>query len=97
MKLRLSPIKRETLNLNTFGNNKSKRQSCELFKFHIQKPKSGENIELKAINFPTICSPVNSEVRIEDYPHLKDLELADFDPNSNGDKSIDILVGADFY
>ena len=96
-KLRLTPIKRETLNLNTFGNNKSKRRSCELFKFHIQKPKSGENIELRAINFPTICSPVNSEVRIEDYPHLKDLELADFDPNSNGEKSIDILVGADFY
>lgn len=96
-RLKLTPMKRETLNLNTFGNNKSKRQSCELFKFQIQKQKSGENIELKAINFPTICSPVNSEVRAENYEHLKDLELADFDPNSNGDKTIDILVGADFY
>ena len=96
-KSRLTPMKRETLNLNTFGNTKSKRQSCELFKFHIQNQKSGENMELKAINFPTICSPVNAEVRVENYDHLKDLELADFDPNSNRDNTIDILVGADFY
>ncbi len=96
-KSRLTPMKRETLNLNTFGNTKSKRQSCELFKFHIQNQKSGENMELKAINFPTICSPVNVEVRVENYDHLKDLELADFDPNSNRDNTIDILVGADFY
>ena len=100
-KLGLNPIKRKTLNLNlnlnTFGNNKSKRQSCQLFQFHIQKPKSGETIELRAINFATICFPVNSEVRVEDYPHLQDLELADFDSNSSDDKSIDILVGADYY
>lgn len=36
-------------------------------------------------------------MRVEDYPHLKDVELADFDPNLNDDKSIDILVGADYY
>ena len=52
---------------------------------------------MKAINFLTICSPVNAEVRAENYKHLKGLELADFDPNSNGDKTIDILIGADSY
>ena len=52
---------------------------------------------MKAINFPTICSPVNAEVRAENYKHLKGLELADFDSNSNGDKTIDILIGADSY
>ena len=52
---------------------------------------------MKAINFPTICSSVNAEVRAENYKHLQGLELVDFDPNSNGDKTIDILIGADFY
>ena len=94
-RLRLTPVKRETLNLNTFGTNKSKRQSCELYKFNIKNQR--ESIEMKAINFPTTCSPVNAEVRAENYKHLKGLELADFDPNSNGDKTIDILIGADFY
>ena len=94
-RLRLNPVKRETLNLNTFGTNKSKRQSCELYKFNIQKQK--QSIEMKAINFSTICSPVNAEVRAENYKHLKGLELANFDPNSNGDKNIDILIGTDFY
>ena len=93
----LTAVKRETLNLNTFGNNKTKRQSCELFKFNIHSQKGPESIELKAINFPTVCAPFNSEVRVENYPHLKDLELADFDPNSNGDKPVDILIGADYY
>ena len=80
-----------------FGTNKSKCQSCKLYKFNIQKQKSGESIELKAISFPTICSPVNSEVHAENYKHLKDLELTDFDLNSNGDKIIDSLVGTDLY
>ena len=95
--LKLNPVKRETLHLNTFGNNKSKRQNCEVFKFNIRSRKGGENIELRAINFPTICSPVKSEVNIENYPHLSDLELADIDEHATGNDSIDILVGADFY
>ena len=36
-RLRLTPVKRDTLNLSTFGTNKSKRQSCELYKVNIKK------------------------------------------------------------
>lgn len=68
--LKLNPVKRETLHLNTFGNSKSKRQNCELFKFSIRSKKGEDNIELRAINFPTICSPVNSKINVENYPHL---------------------------
>ena len=39
----------------------------------------------------------NSEVRVKNYEHLRNLEFADFDPNLKGDKNIDILVGTDFY
>ena len=51
----------------------------------------------KAKNFPTICSPVDFKVRSKNYEQLKNLELADFEKNSNSDKTIDILAGADFY
>ena len=96
-RLNLNPVKRETLHLNTFGNSKSKRQDCELFKLNIRSKKGENYTKLRAINFPTICSPVNSQVNIENYPYLNELELADFDPNAMGrNNNIDILVGADF-
>ena len=91
-RLRLTLLKRGTLNLNTFGNNKSNAKAATFSSFTSRS----RRVE-KAKNFPTICSPVDFEVRSKNYEHLKDLELADFEKNSNGDKTIDILAGADFY
>lgn len=95
--LKLEPIKTETLHLNTFGESKCKRQNCEVFKLKIEKKNGGENVELTAISFPTICSPLSSKVNIEDYSHQRGLELADFDSCDTNSDNIDILVGADYY
>lgn len=98
-RLGLNPIRKETLQLNTFGENKSKREYCDVFKINLSNKNSGSSTEFTAIGFPTICAPLPATIDASECPHLDGLELADFDPcssNSNND-SIDILVGADHY
>ena len=98
-RLRLNPIGKETLELNTFGESKSKRENCEVFKVNIANKNNGESIEITAIGFPTICAQLPAKVNISEYSHLDGLELADFNScdNSNDNDSIVILVGADHY
>jgi hypothetical protein len=98
-RLRLNPIGKETLQLNTFGESKSKRENCEVFKVNIANKNNGESIEITAIGFPTICAPFPAKVNISECSYLDSLELADFNScdSSNDNDSIDILVGADHY
>ena len=91
--LKLTPVQRETLHLNTFGNSKTKRENCDVFKFNIRNTKGHESIELRAVGFPTICSPVSSVVNIQNYPHLRELDLADLDESGTCNNRIDILIG----
>ena len=98
-RLRLSPIGKETLQLNTFGESKGKRENCEVFKVNIANKNGGESIEITAIGFPTICAPLPARINVDEYPHLEGLELADFDlcNNSGSCDTVDILIGADHY
>ena len=98
-RLKLSPIGKETLQLNTFGESKSKRESCEVFKVNIANKNGDESVEITAIGFPTICAPLPSKINVDEYPHLDGLELADLDScdrNSSCDTT-DVLVGGDHY
>ena len=86
--LNLKPYKTETLHLNTFGEQRYRKQSCEVVKLRLHK--SGhEEIEITALSFPVICSSVSSKIDIRKFPHLECLELADDFDNEGGD-SIDI-------
>ena len=59
-----------------------------------------EEIELSALCFPSICSPLNRVVTLGQHPEFQELELADLPPTSSclkGNESIDILIGSDHY
>ena len=91
-RLNLKPLKNETLNLNTFGNSKFRKQNCELVEFNLEGKDHGK-LTIKALSFPVICSSLPTRVNIEDFPHL---ELADeFEHDRN--ESIDVLIGSDYY
>ena len=93
--LNLGTMKKETLHLNTFGEQNFRKQDCDMVKIHLTKP-GCEEIEICALGFPVICSSLPSKVDVTQYPHLDNLEFADdFDSNSND--SIDILIGSDYY
>jgi hypothetical protein len=94
-RLNLKPTSKETLNLNTFGDNTFKRKNCDVYKLTLESRTTRDSVEITAINFPTICSPVRSRVNTS-YAHLAGLDLADYN-DDNKDDTIDILVGADHY
>ena len=94
-RLNLKPIKHETLNLNTFGNNKFRKHNCDLVELYLQD-KNGGKIKIRALSFPVICSSLPSRVNVEEIPQLDGLELAD-DLQYGDDESIDVLIGVDFY
>ena len=60
-KLGMIPIKTETLNLNTLGNDKFSKKDCDLIKLRLQG-KHGEDVNISALSFEAICSPVPAKV-----------------------------------
>ena len=92
-RLNLKPIKTETLHLNTFGGSTFSKQSCKVVKLRLKKDE-GEEVEVTALNYPIICSPLPSKVEVN-YPHLEDLQLADSLNDNCG--AIDVLIGSDYY
>ncbi len=92
-KLGVKGKKRETINLNTFGNDKHAKQVCEVCDINVEV--EGGTVPIRVLSFPTICSPIATSIQVSDYPHLGGLSLADsFD---RSDKEIGILIGANFY
>jgi hypothetical protein len=53
-RLNLKPVKNETLNLNTFGNSKFRKQNCDLVEFNLEGKDHGK-LTIKALSFPVIC------------------------------------------
>jgi hypothetical protein len=90
--LGLKPIKTETLRLNTFGQPNYRKEKCSVVKLCLKKRE--QEIDLVALDYPVICSPLPTKVCIE-HPHLEGLELADDCEGASAD--IDILVGSDYY
>ena len=93
--LNLRTLKRETLNLNTFGTEQCQKKKCDLVKV-ILKGKDGDDIEVSALTFPTICAPPATTISTHQYAQLEGLELADHS-QFNGNNAIDILIGSDYY
>ena len=93
----LVPLRTETLNLNTFGEDHYKKWKCHVVQLSFKGRDSSRKIE--ALCFPSICLPLTTTIDISLYPHWLDLQLSD--PNilegRQSDSSIDILIGSDCY
>ena len=91
----LKPTRVEKLHLNTFGHDGYKTQTCAIVKLYIQGLRQGETIGLSAMTSPSICSPLPSAIRADNYPHLQGLQLADeCDPPR---QEVDVLVSSNCY
>ena len=94
-RLGLSTSKKETVHLNTFGQDQFKKQSCEGVRLDLQSLDGDFVIQMKALAFPVVCSPVATRLDVNEFQHLEGLEFADeIDGRS---EMIDILLGADYY
>ena len=94
-RLKLAALKTETLNLNTFGDDRFTRQRCELVKLSLRGKE--DDVEISALCFPKICSPLSTSLDVSRYPHLQGLDFADASVVDGSQQNIDILIGSDFY
>jgi hypothetical protein len=92
LKLGLKPLSNETLHLNTFGDNKYRTQKCQVFNINF-KTSHDEICPVSALNFPAICTPLETKFDISDYPHFQGLDLADW--SSEAQQNIDVLIGSE--
>ena len=99
-RLDLVPLRRETVNLNVFGSESYSKRQCEVVRVKLQS-QFGEFIEVVALTFPSICSPLPKAIKLNQYPYLQELELADSihtDELKDSDSNvIDLLIGSDYY
>jgi len=73
-RLKLVPNRQERLSVNTFGSTGCKSEQCDVLSVMLQGI-SGEGIKIQVLSFPTICSSLNTPIAVNQYPHLRDLEL----------------------
>ena len=96
-KLKLNPLKQERLTLNTFGNEQFNKRECDLVQVRLQT-RVREDLELMALTFLAICSPLQMIIEVEHYSHLQELDLADVSStNDHMSDTVDILIGSNYY
>ena len=88
-------MKTETLNLNTFGDDRFTKQQCDLVELSLHGKE--DNVESSALCFSKICSPLSASLDVSRYPHLQGLDFADAGIVDGSQPNIDILIGSDFY
>ena len=93
-KLGLKPTSTKNLRLNTFDETAYRNQICRVVILPLPN-NNNEYVEISALNFPVICSPLPKRVDVNKYPHLQDLELTG--RSETGQDAIDILIGSDYY
>ncbi|XP_067029594.1 uncharacterized protein [Acropora muricata] len=92
---KLAPLKTETLDLNTFGDDRFTKQRCDLVKLSLRRRE--DDVKIYALCFPKICSPLSASLDVSLYPHLQGLVFADASVVDGSQPNIDILIGSDFY
>ena len=59
--------------------------------------RQGDKIEITAVSFPAICSPLQVPIELDRYCHLQELDLADASTSEHSSDNIDMLIGSDYY
>ena len=94
--LGLRRLGRKPMSIMTFGNKKERQERCDIVNLGVETVNSG-CVELRLLSVEHICEPIyNSSIDLDQYPYLKQLNLA-FDSFNDVPLEIDILLGSDQY
>ena len=74
-KLKLHPLRKETLSLITFGDEKIRARRCD--EDQVKLKILSKTIEINTLSFPKICAPLPLQLDVKFYSHLDGLEIAD--------------------
>ena len=95
-RLGLATLRKEQLTLNRFSNKQFSKREGDLIRVRLVR-KQGGDVDIVALSFPAICSPLQGRINLEQHPQLLDLELADVTTDKRTSDTIDILIGSDHY
>ena len=77
----LPTLKRKDIIIKTFGTDETDIKTCDIVSFGLKSKHSEFYIEIKAIEVPTVCSPIQAQAvrwaKIQ-YSYLKRLNWADY-------------------
>ena len=93
----LQPVRREWVEISTFGQQATDRGLKEVFSVDLQCVRGGECIQIEAYLVPTISQIRNEhvELRKHEYPHLQNLWFSDVSTREES-LEIELLIGADY-
>ena len=94
--LNLPTLRRKRLFIKTFGNSNYKCKSVDIVTLNVIN--SNKTITIEAIRTADICDPLtnqNAKTVFINYNHLKNLKIVD--SSTTDTKSINILIGLDYY
>ena len=95
VKVNLKTLCQERLSLNMFCSTACKRENCNIIRV-VLLSKQGEDVVIQALTFPAICSPLQKDAVVDEYPHFQSLDLANETNDEYSPNTIDILIGSDF-
>ena len=97
-KLQLPTIRTDKVLIKEFGNDKGTLKKCDLVQLAV-RGEDNLTIYIFAYVVDVICSPLSNQViqfAQNTYPHLRNLRLADQNPDVL-DIEIHLLIGADYF
>ena len=97
-RLKLKPVKKQTVYLNTFGSDHYQKHVLDVVKLKLKGQFNGywNEIEVSALCVPEICTSLPASVDLEKYAYLQGYELADqYTPTTNfTERPINLLIGS---
>ena len=97
--LKLKPVKKQTVYLNTFGSDHYQKHVLNVVKLKLKGQFNGycNEIEVSALCFPEICTPLPASIDLEKYNYLQGYELADQYTHTTNftERPINLLIGSD--
>ena len=99
--LKLKNVKKQTVCLNTFGNDHYQKHALDVVKLKLKGQFNGycNEIEVSALCVPEICMPLPASIDLEKYNYLQGYELADQYTHTTNftERPINLLIGSDQY
>ena len=99
--LNLKPTRSELILMKRFTTEEGVLKEIDAVQICVKSKTKSTNVYIEALSIPFLCSSIQGQsietLDISKYNHLKNLDFADKYTSDNSEKSIDILIGMDYY
>ena len=99
--LNLKPIRSELILMKRFATEEGALKEIDVVQICVKPKTKSTNVYIEALSIPFLCLSIQGQsietFDISKYNYLQNLDFADKYTSDNSEKSIDILIGMDYY